>query len=84
MASIKNCKIKIFLKLSAAASVCCLDFCLAIGHSPRMDLLNLCVYILVPAVVIFLALLLFCLLGYGIYSLFRQVKKRFKQSREEG
>ncbi len=48
-----------------------------------MDLLNLCVYILVPAVVIFLALLLLCLLGYGIYSLFRQVKKRFKPSRAE-
>ena len=41
-----------------------------------MDLLNLSIFILVPALVIFLALLTLCLLGYGVFALARRMFRR--------
>ena len=53
-----------------------MDFCSALGHSRGMDLLNLSIFILVPALVIFLALLTLCLLGYGVFALARRMFRR--------
>ncbi len=61
-----------------------LDFCFALGHGRLMDLLNLSVYILVPAVVIFLFLLLVSALGYGAYSLVRRAGRKRQAGRKEG
>ncbi len=48
-----------------------------------MDLLNLSVYILVPAVVIFLTLLLLSMLAYGAYSLVRRTAGKRKPGPKE-